>query len=50
VCIVIVSGSFIGTYNGPFLGGSVPTPAPFNKGVMIFDAYTGNLLATNLYW
>jgi hypothetical protein len=45
VCVVIISGSFIGSYSGPYLGGDVPTPAPFTKGVMIFDAYTGNIVA-----
>jgi hypothetical protein len=48
VCIVIVSGSFIGSYSGPLLARPIPTPAPFTKGLLIFDAYTGNLLATNL--
>ena len=48
VCVVVLSGSFTGSYSGPYLGGDVPPPAPFTKGVMGFDAYTGNLIMTNM--
>lgn len=49
VCVVIISGSFMskGGY-GPYLPGSTATPARFTKGVMGFDAYTGNMIMTNL--
>jgi SAM-dependent methyltransferase len=48
VCVVVLSGSFMSTGGyGPYLPGSTATPAPFTTGVMIFDAHTGNLLATN---
>jgi hypothetical protein len=46
VCVVIVSGTFLNTYGGPY--GVTVTSTPFNQGVMIFNAYTGNLLADNL--
>jgi hypothetical protein len=50
VCVVVVSGTFMSDGGYPPLlppGTAYPTPALFYQGVMIFDGYTGNLLATN---
>jgi hypothetical protein len=52
VCIAIISGSFSGTGGGygPYLpGATYNTPTPFTTGVMIFDAYTGNIVAMTAY-
>src|SRR5262249_2327148 len=50
VCVVIISGSFTGSGGyGPYLPGYTATPAPFTKGVMIFDAYTGNIVAMTAF-
>jgi hypothetical protein len=46
VCVVIVSGTFLNTWGGPY--GVTVTATPFSQGEMIFDGYTGNLLEDNL--
>lgn len=51
VWVVIISGSFTGSGGGygPFVPGYTWTPAPFTKGVMIFDAYAGNIVAMTAF-
>jgi hypothetical protein len=46
ICIVMVSGTFLNTWGGPY--GVTITATPFHQGFMIFDGDTGYLLADNL--